>query len=165
MPTTVPVESSPQVPTGPTTRPPVEAEPKTENTPVPQSNAPVLVFRKTPCLGRCPHFEASIFADGRVQYNGYQHVAKTGAHELRLPADVVQAMVNQTTQIGFANLQPQYLSGASDMPSTYLTLNVPGQTSKTVQVEEGAPDNLQTLLNYISNELARVGAGDVVLDR
>ncbi|AYA35693.1 hypothetical protein D3Y59_00670 [Hymenobacter oligotrophus] len=165
VPTALPIESSPQVPTGPTTRLPVESEPSAENAPVPQSNTPVLVFRKTPCLGRCPHYEASIFADGRVRYIGYQNVAKSGTHELHLPAEVVKTMLSRAAGVGFGDLQTQYLSGASDMPSTFLTLNAPGKPSKTVQVEEGGPAELVALLNYISAELARVGAGDVVLDR
>ncbi|UYZ59336.1 DUF6438 domain-containing protein [Hymenobacter latericus] len=156
MPTAPPVESSPQVPTGPTTRLPIEQEPRVEPAPVPQSNAPVLVFSKRPCLGRCPHFEASIFADGRVQYVGYQHVVKMGAHELRLAPEVVAAMLNQANAIQFRSLNEQYLSGASDMPSTFLTLNEPGKPGKTVQVETEAPAQLMSLLNFIESEIGRL---------
>ncbi|GAB2966532.1 hypothetical protein GCM10027048_41300 [Hymenobacter coalescens] len=120
---------------------------------------PVLVFRKTPCLGPCPHFEASIYADGRVHYEGYRHVAKVGTHELRLPAETVREMMRQADEVGLERLKGQYMSGATDMPSTYLTYSRPGHPAKTVQVEEGAPAELMSLLTYINNQLERISGG------
>ncbi|KAA9338208.1 hypothetical protein F0P96_05010 [Hymenobacter busanensis] len=116
--------------------------------------APVIVFRKTPCFGPCPHYEASIWASGRVHYVGYRNVAKEGTYELKLPAATVTEMLRQAQEVGFSKLQDQYLSGATDMPSTYLTIN-----RKTVQVEQGAPDEVMALLNFIDFEVGKVSGG------
>ncbi|MCC3157452.1 DUF6438 domain-containing protein [Hymenobacter sp. 15J16-1T3B] len=130
-----------------------------QGAPAQAAGAPVLVLRKTPCLGPCPHFEASIYADGRVHYVGYRNVAKVGTYELQLPADAVREMMRRADEIGFSNFQDQYVSGATDMPSTYLTYNRPGQPGKTVQVEEGAPGELMGLLNYVGNLVDSVSGG------
>jgi hypothetical protein len=128
-------------------------------TPAPSAGVPVLVLRKTPCLGPCPHFEASIYADGRVQYVGHRHVAKVGTYELRLPEETVREMLRQADEIGFSSLQDQYLSGVTDMPSTFLTYNRRGQPGKTVQVEGNGPDELRGLLTYINNQVDSVSGG------
>ncbi|GAA4374878.1 DUF6438 domain-containing protein [Hymenobacter koreensis] len=123
------------------------------------SNEPVIVFRKTPCLGPCPDYEATIWADGRVRYVGNRNVAKEGTHELRIPAATVAEILRQVDEIGFSKMAPQYVNGATDMPSTILTISRAGRKAKTVQVEHGAPDELVGLLNFIDFEIARVSGG------
>ncbi|WP_400193960.1 DUF6438 domain-containing protein [Hymenobacter sp. B81] len=140
------------------TRPPVretgaavgEAPTKGEQ---PTGENPVIVFKKTPCLGPCPHFEAQIWANGRVRYVGYRNAPKEGTLELTLPASTVAEILRQADEVRFRKLQDQYLSGATDMPSTFLTIAQPGLPSKTVQVEQGAPDALMSLLTFVDNEI------------
>jgi hypothetical protein len=50
---------------------------------------PVLVLQRTPCNGRCPTYTASIFADGRVEYDGQRYVPLLGKHTLSLPPAMV----------------------------------------------------------------------------
>jgi hypothetical protein len=47
------------------------------------------MFQRTTCNGRCPTYTASIFADGRVEYDGQRYVPLLGKHTLSLPPATV----------------------------------------------------------------------------
>lgn len=132
--------------------------------PAQSAGAPVIVLRKTPCFGFCPYFEASIYADGRVHYVGHSNVAKVGTYELQVPAEAVRRLLSRAEAVGFGSFQDKYVSGATDLPSTYLTVNRPGQPGKTVQAEEGAPDELKNLIAEV-NSLVETVSGGVNPDR
>ncbi|MCC2547649.1 DUF6438 domain-containing protein [Hymenobacter sp. BT175] len=121
--------------------------------------SPVLVFAKTRCLGNCPTFIATFWADGRVTYTGQENVPKIGTFQLQLPADVITAILKEAEQMGFAGLQAQYTSNTSDLPSTILTIHQPDGSVKTVRAEDDVPGELQNLIARIDTELAKVVGG------
>jgi len=124
-------------------------------------DAPVLVFRKTRCFGTCPAYTATVYDDGRVAYEGIDFVQRKGKHELRLPTAVIDQTLQKANALHFSQLQRQYLSGVSDLPSTYLTLMLADGTQKTVQVEstDRTPPELKELLTYIAEQLDKVTGG------
>ncbi|RYU79170.1 DUF6438 domain-containing protein [Hymenobacter persicinus] len=116
--------------------------------------APVLVFKRTPCFGTCPDYDATIYADGRVQYEGRSNVSKVGTHELKLPAATVRKVLADAQRLGFAQLNDRYApKTVTDLPSTFLSVRQPNGQLKTVQVEGPAPAGLQELFDYLSAEL------------
>ena len=126
-------------------------------------DAPMLVFRKTRCFGTCPAYTATVYADGRVAYEGLDFVQLKGKHELRLPTAVINQTLQKANAVHFSQLQNQYLSGVSDLPSTYLTFTLADGTQKTVQVEstDRTPPELQELLAYLTEQLEKVTGGAV----
>lgn len=124
-------------------------------------DAPAMVFRKTPCFGTCPHYTATVYADGRVDYEGFKFARLQGNHTLRLPVAVIDRIVQQANDLRFSQLQHQYLAGVSDLPSTYLTLPLADGTRKTVQVEstDRTPAALQRLLTYVTEQLDSITGG------
>lgn len=77
---------------------------------------PVLVYQRTPCNGRCPVYTASIFADGRVEYDGQRYVPLLGKHTLSLPPATVAAILAEARRIGFDKLAERYAGNTSDQP-------------------------------------------------
>lgn len=129
-----------------------------------KKDVPAIVFKKTPCFGTCPHFDATIYPDGRVEYQGYHFVNLEGKHQLQLPAATVDAILQKANALHFSQLQSQYLVGTTDLPSTHLTLPLADGTTKTVVAEpsmdgRGAPAELQALFEYISSELDKITGG------
>ncbi|QNE40185.1 hypothetical protein F1C16_11755 [Hymenobacter sp. NBH84] len=124
-------------------------------------DAPVMVFRKTRCFGTCPAYTATVYADGRVAYEGLDFVTLKGKHELRLPTAVINQTIQQANALHFSQLQSHYLSGVSDLPSTYLTLTLADGTQKTVQAEltNDTPPPLKELLTYVAEQMDKITAG------
>ncbi|WP_460614239.1 DUF6438 domain-containing protein [Hymenobacter seoulensis] len=116
---------------------------------------PVITFGRTPCLGRCPHFTARIFPDGRVQYEGFEHAPVQGKHDVKMPVASIERILREADKIGFRKLKAEYSSGASDMPSTTLSIRYPNGTTKAVRAEDGTPEALQRLYTLVNTEVEK----------
>ncbi|WP_139920177.1 DUF6438 domain-containing protein [Hymenobacter sp. DG01] len=145
-----------QQPARPKATPPAHAKPKPSKAAVASKPAPaaqpVITLERTPCFGRCPHYKAYIFPDGRVQYEGFRYAPMEGQAESRLPPAMVQKMLQQAKSIGFQQLKSEYTGDISDLPSTILTIRY-GATTKTVKAEQGTPAALQELLTFVTTEV------------
>lgn len=106
--------------------------PSPKAAPASAATEPVLVFQRTPCHGTCPTYTATIYADGRVEYDGQRFVALTGKHTLSLPVATVNEMLAEAKRIGFTKLQERYAGQTYDLPSTIITVHPVGQPAKAV---------------------------------
>ncbi|HEX8504200.1 MAG TPA: DUF6438 domain-containing protein [Hymenobacter sp.] len=125
-----------------------------------QEKGPVLTFERTPCFGICPAYSMQVFADGRVAYEGRRAVPMLGKQELRLPAAAVADMLRTAKEFKFETFDRQYSRGTTDLPSTVIAVRQPNGQLKTVTVEEGAPQNVQAFVAYLTSQfdkLAQVG--------
>ena len=114
---------------------------------------PVLVFQRTPCYGTCPAYVATIFADGRVEYDGRRFVLLRGKQTLRLPPDTVAALLAAARRIGFSQLDARYAGLTSDLPATIITVHPAGQPAKRVFAAENIPASLQEYIKYLGARL------------
>jgi len=125
----------------------------TAATVAPRQQEPVLVYQRTPCYGRCPSYTASVFTDGRVEYDGQRYVPLVGKHTLSLPPATVAELVAEGKKIGFAQLKDRYAGNTSDLPATIITLHPAGQPAKAVYASEDIPANLQAYIKYLNEHL------------
>ena len=114
---------------------------------------PVLVFERTPCYGTCPAYVATIFADGRVEYEGQRFVLVRGKQTFRLPPDTVAALLAEARRIGFSQLDERYAGLTSDLPATIITVQPVGQPGKRVFAAENIPVSLQGYIQYLGRRL------------
>lgn len=114
---------------------------------------PVLVYQRTPCNGRCPVYTATIFADGRVEYDGQRYVALLGKHTLSLPPATVTAMLAEARRIKFDQLAERYAGNTSDLPATIITVHPAGKPLHAVYAAENIPAGLQGYITYLNGRL------------
>jgi hypothetical protein len=119
----------------------------------PTTPEPVLVYQRTPCYGRCPAYTATIFADGRVEYDGQRFVPLLGKHTLSLPPATVADLLAEAKRINFSALADRYSNNTSDIPATIITVHPVGQPLHAVYASENIPANLQGYINYLSGRL------------
>ena len=125
----------------------------TKTTPAPKPQEPVLVYQRTPCYGRCPAYTATIFADGRVEYDGQHFVPLLGKHTLSLPPATVAALLAEAQRIKFSSLADRYAGNTSDLPASIITVHPVGQPLHAVYASEGIPESLQGYINYLNGRL------------
>lgn len=118
----------------------------------PNAAAPVIVFERTPCFGTCPSYLMQVFADGRVAYEGRRFVAVAGKKDLRLPAATVADLLQQAQTARFDTFASSYPSGATDLPSTIISIRQPDGTLKKVTVEGNGPENVHELFASFSSQ-------------
>jgi hypothetical protein len=119
----------------------------------PKAQEPVLVYQRTPCYGRCPAYTATIYADGRVEYDGQRFVPLMGKHTLSLPPATVADLLAEAKRINFSALADRYAGNTSDLPATLITVHPAGQPLHAVYASEGIPENLQGYINYLNGRL------------
>jgi len=132
---------------------PRKAKPTKASATAPQPPAPVLVYQRTPCNGRCPAYTATIFADGRVEYDGQRYVPLLGKHTLSLPPTTVAALLAEAKRINFSALSDRYAGNTSDLPASIITVHPAGQPLHAVYASEGIPANLQGYIDYLNGRL------------
>jgi hypothetical protein len=125
----------------------------TNATVMPAAVEPVLVYQRTPCYGRCPTYTATVFADGRVEYDGQRFVSLLGKHTLSLPPATVAAMLAEAKRINFSSLVERYAGHTSDLPATIITVHPEGQPLHAVYASEGIPENLRGYIAYLNTHL------------
>ena len=125
-----------------------------------QGNGPAFVFTKSPCLGPCPSYTATVWADGRVRYNGQLNVPRIGTFNLRMAPATVALLLQQAKGVNFAELRDHYASGATDIPATTLTIYQANGRSKTVVVEDNAPEEVNALFGNVAAAVSGVAGGN-----
>ncbi|WP_299700905.1 DUF6438 domain-containing protein [uncultured Pontibacter sp.] len=125
-------------------------------------DTPFLHFQKTPCLGTCPSYEATILENGRIRYTGYKHVPLQDTASFELPPQVLEELRQDVAALNYTALNATYLTNWSDMPSTITTFYEQGKEAKRVIEEEGGPEPLldfqkkvHTLLMELAEQEAR----------
>ncbi|GAB3872221.1 hypothetical protein GCM10028824_22360 [Hymenobacter segetis] len=118
----------------------------------PTAAGPVLTFERTPCYGRCPAYIMQVYADGRVAYEGRHSVPMMGKKDLKLPASAVADMLRQAKEAHFETFEKEYRSGATDLPSTIVTIRQPDGTLKKVTAENNAPENVKNYFTYLTTQ-------------
>ncbi|WP_045690011.1 DUF6438 domain-containing protein [Hymenobacter sp. AT01-02] len=130
-------------------------QPKTEKNASAEQIPPVMVFERTPCYGMCPHYTARLYADGRVEYEGFRHAPVEGKRTAQIAPSVVQNLLRQADLLGFQKLDNMYSSGVTDLPTTALSIRYPDGTTKAVRAESGAPVELRNLFATLNTEIEK----------
>ena len=110
-------------------------------------------IKRTPCYGRCPIYEASIYKSGYVTYNGNRFIEKIGLHRSRLTQDQLKQIAAKAEEIGYFELENNYDSPVTDFPTTITVLNLPGKSKKEIKNRVGAPDNLKQYEKFLDDLL------------
>ena len=125
----------------------------TSTTVVPKEAAPVLVFQRTPCYGTCPSYTATVFADGRVEYDGQRFVKFLGKHTLSLPVATINDILTEAKRINFNQFNERYSGNTNDLPAAIITVHPVGQPRHAVYAEEGFPASLKAYIDYVGARL------------
>jgi hypothetical protein len=105
-------------------------------------DVPYLLFQKTPCLGVCPSYEATIHENGSIRYVGWEHVPVQDTVYFQFSPEEMKELRREVEKLNYPALQDTYLTDWSDMPSTITTFYKGGKEVKRVKQEEGGPQSL-----------------------
>jgi Domain of unknown function (DUF6438) len=108
----------------------------------------VITLERTVCFGKCPAYTLKIDGRGKVDYNGLDFVAVTGAQSSQITPEAVKGLVDEFFKIDYFALQDSFDSPITDVPSYTTSLSIDGKT-KTVFNRAGGPEALHALENKI----------------
>ncbi|WP_375419030.1 DUF6438 domain-containing protein [uncultured Hymenobacter sp.] len=112
---------------------------------------PVLVrFERTACYGPCPVDVLTVFADGRLRYEGRENAPRQGQFGGQLSPSEQAALVRAFEEARFFDFATSYKSRATDLPTYYLTFSQAGRTHKVTDYD-GAPAALNALEDQLES--------------
>lgn len=132
-----------------------------ENNKSAEANLPVIEFRRTPCFGACPIYNAQITRDGNITYEGINFVTKTGKFTAKTDVVLVEDLLSRADNINFWQLDSLYATGATDFPSQVLTIRKDGK-KKTISSEGEGPAELQNLMRSVDEVIMEALRNDAV---
>jgi hypothetical protein len=116
-----------------------------------------ITLARTGCYGFCPTYEVTIHADGRVVYQGFEHVGAIGERRGHASAEAIAELLDACQQLNFFELEDKYEYkldengkpySITDQPSRIMSLTVNGR-SKQVEQYFGGPEALRALADQI----------------
>ncbi|MHA6247726.1 DUF6438 domain-containing protein [Pontibacter sp. CAU 1760] len=117
--------------------------------------SPLLLFQKTPCLGLCPAYNATIYQDGRVVYVPFKNALAQDTLLMQMGRAEMDSLTKRIEKLDYHALDNTYLSGWSDISSTYTTFYQDGQAAKRIKHQEGGPEQLLQFQNWVHQLLER----------
>jgi hypothetical protein len=115
----------------------------------------VLSIQKTGCPGKCPQYEARFYSNGRMLFEGTQHVKITGTYEYIIPEVLVNNMLAKAREIKYFTFKERYPSAEAGRQATITRVVADGK-DKTITVQEGAPEALSAFQESIHQEIMAI---------
>jgi len=101
------------------------------------AEAPVITLERGACFGTCPVYKLSIFADGRVEYEGKEFVKRQGKARGQISKAALQSLIREFEKIDYTKLDNEYVSEGpncpewwTDSPSAITSLDWKGKQKK-----------------------------------
>ena len=116
------------------------------------NDGPLIEFKKTICFGTCPIYNAKIYKNGYMEYIGEEHVPVLGVKRVNMDMNDLTRIINKINEVHFFRLDDNYDGEVTDLPSTYITVNMNGK-SKTIRARYEYPNQLDELIKLIHNTI------------
>lgn len=107
-----------------------------------------ITLERTTCFGTCPEYTVTVNQDGDVTYKGGRFVRVGGEQRARVDPASVLALANEFLRIGFFELKSVYRADVTDLPTTYIGINVDGRAARITDYV-GAPPELRRLERHV----------------
>jgi hypothetical protein len=126
----------------------------------------VITLQRDECYGSCPKYSVTLYANGRVRYEGFKFVKVTGTREYKIPIAAFDSLVQEFHRIRYFHLKDAYLEKvlgshrdslgntvqqvavASDLPTTITSIRL-GKRYKRIIDYFGSPNSLKRLEELI----------------
>ena len=120
---------------------------------------PLVKMRKTPCFGRCPYFEVSIYDDGLVVYDGMKFVEKIGKYSSFINKKKVALIEDYIRRADFFSFEKEYDARVTDLPSVIIEVNYQNKNHK-VKGRYRIPEKFKMFTKFIDNLLLEIDSWD-----
>lgn len=68
----------------------------------------VASLERTTCYGNCPYYEAKVYSNGVITYNGRKNVENLGQYQGLLSQQQIQQLLDKAKSVGYIYLENKY---------------------------------------------------------
>lgn len=118
----------------------------------------IASIRRTGCRGQCPAYEAKVFSNDSVSYNGIVFVEREGLYEAQADSAWTKAILDKAFKINYFELRDTYPESGKlilDLPSVITSLHL-NTTEKTIKNNYDAPEALTEFEAFFEAQLEQL---------
>ena len=117
-----------------------------------------IILKRGMCFGTCPGYTLTIFADGKVVYEGERYVRILGHQEKTIPVDKLRQLLEKFSEMDFPSLVAKIAAldcnyYVFDGPSTEVSLIKNGKSFTAIHGEKCNTDSLFKLLDNLAKTI------------
>jgi len=112
-----------------------------------------ISLERTACYGTCPVYQVTIFADGKVRYEGKNHVDQMGIYSGRIEKNAALALFSKIANFSWESYPEKYPIDNYDFPQFHLNYHT-NSLDKTVKANSNAAKELIALGKEIDRLVA-----------
>jgi hypothetical protein len=113
-----------------------------------QEDEAVITLERGACFGTCPIYRVSIYADGRVVYEGEDFVDLTGEQSSQIEPEMVDMLIASFDEAGYFEWNDEYTEQlVTDLPYITTSVTKDGVTKRIVRYS--GDSNAPLLLPYL----------------
>lgn len=106
------------------------------------SDSIFITIERTPCMGVCPWYNATIYENGLVVYDGKRNVTNIGMYITQLTPEQLIALKRKAEAINYFKLNDKYNNeSVTDLPGTTTSVQLNGKR-KTILNRFAGPNEL-----------------------
>lgn len=117
---------------------------KQNHTLAPDSDSLTISLYRYPCFGKCPYYEAKIFASGYALFNGKRDTKNIGLFETTFDKNQLQELLDEAKNINYMSWADSFHNpGLADFPATITSVKLNGKRKTIFNGVPYAPDELK----------------------
>lgn len=105
-----------------------------------------FVFERSPCFGKCPWDQLTVFSDGRINYVGKRDVERIGNYSGRISENQAEGLKTYLEELGYFEMKEKYDSNISDLPSVQMNF-YSASKKQEVYIRGDAPTGMTSVFN------------------
>jgi len=116
-------------------------------------NGELLIYiQQSPCLGKCPSYEASFYTGKRMVYDGKKHMPLLGKYEFLIPEELTKNLIFQAVKQN-VKVVPDSIAIPSDVPVTHIWVVINGKMKKMVGWVGSGNETFKNYTKLLSDEV------------
>ena len=112
----------------------------------------LIYIQQSPCLGKCPSFEASFFTGKRMVYEGKKYMPLLGKYEFLVPDELTKNLIFQAVKQNVKQV-PDSISIPPDVPVTRIWVVINGKMKKMVGWVGSGNETFKNYSKLLSDEV------------
>jgi len=96
------------------------------------------------CFGACPVYTGTVYADGKIVYEGQTNTERKGTFSGKIPQAVLCSLVTEVQKNKLMTSREKYIDNVPDAPVTTITITDRGRTM-VISYNMGSPEPLREL--------------------
>lgn len=120
-----------------------------------------IVLKRGACYGECPVYALTIFADGKVFFEGQKYVKVLGRQEKKISDDQLRQLLQKFSEIGFPALTAkaaalECYTSVTDVPSTEVSITENGKSFTMIHGSKCYGDKLFQKLDDLAKTIDQI---------